>query len=86
MGIFGFVSGTPIRLVQPQRLCFYCRTVSNTSSAIESDRYSTLPVSANQLLRVMELKQLAKKLGFSRIKPENKQHVVLETFHREGVR
>ena len=26
----------------------------------------------------MELKQLAKKLGFSRIKPENKQHVVLE--------
>ncbi|MBE8968412.1 hypothetical protein IQ277_19955 [Nostocales cyanobacterium LEGE 12452] len=54
--------------------------------AIESDRYSTLPVSANQLLRVMELKQLAKKLGFSRIKPENKQHVVLETFHREGVR
>ncbi|MBD2562032.1 MULTISPECIES: transcription-repair coupling factor [Nostoc] len=44
-----------------------------------SDRYGTLPVSANQLLRVMELKQLAKKLGFSRIKPENKQHVVLET-------
>ncbi|MEH2167243.1 MAG: transcription-repair coupling factor [Nostoc sp.] len=44
-----------------------------------SDRYGSLPVSANQLLRVMELKQLAKKLGFSRIKPENKQHVVLET-------
>ncbi|BAY76615.1 transcription-repair coupling factor [Nostoc linckia NIES-25] len=44
-----------------------------------SDRYGTLPVPANQLLRVMELKQLAKKLGFSRIKPESKQHVVLET-------
>ncbi|MEH2174627.1 transcription-repair coupling factor [Nostoc sp.] len=44
-----------------------------------SDRYGSLPVPANQLLRVMELKQLAKKLGFSRIKPENKQHVVLET-------
>ncbi|MHC0064983.1 transcription-repair coupling factor [Nostoc sp. UIC 10890] len=44
-----------------------------------SDRYGTLPVPANQLLRVMELKQLAKKLGFSRIKPEQKQHVVLET-------
>ncbi|WP_341530664.1 transcription-repair coupling factor [Nostoc sp. UHCC 0302] len=44
-----------------------------------SDRFGTLPVPANQLLRVMELKQLAKKLGFSRIKPENKQHVVLET-------
>ncbi|QSJ17956.1 transcription-repair coupling factor [Nostoc sp. UHCC 0702] len=43
------------------------------------DRYGTLPVPANQLLRVMELKQLAKKLGFSRIKPENKQHIVLET-------
>ncbi|MDB9355885.1 hypothetical protein PN486_06460, partial [Nodularia spumigena CS-587/03] len=44
-----------------------------------SDRYGALPVPANQLLRVMELKQLAKKLGFSRIKPENKQHIVLET-------
>ena len=44
-----------------------------------TDRYGTIPVSANQLLRVMELKQLAKNLGFSRIKPENKQHIVLET-------
>lgn len=44
-----------------------------------SDRYGTIPTSANQLLRVMELKQLAKNLGFSRIKPENKQHIVLET-------
>ncbi|MEH2202219.1 MAG: TRCF domain-containing protein [Nostoc sp.] len=46
---------------------------------MESDRFATLPVSANQLLQVMQLKQLAKKLGFSRIKPENKQYVVLET-------
>jgi transcription-repair coupling factor (superfamily II helicase) len=44
-----------------------------------SDRYGAIPTPASQLLRVMELKQLAKKLGFSRIKPENKQHVVLET-------
>ena len=44
-----------------------------------SDRYGTVPVPATQLLRVMELKQMAKKLGFSRIKPENKQHIVLET-------
>jgi transcription-repair coupling factor (superfamily II helicase) len=44
-----------------------------------SDRYGTVPTPANQLLRVMELKQLGKKLGFSRIKPEAKQHVVLET-------
>ena len=44
-----------------------------------SDRYGTIPPAANQLLRVVELKQIAKSLGFSRIKPEDKQHVVLET-------
>lgn len=44
-----------------------------------NDRYGAIPTPAFQLLRVMELKQLGKKLGFSRIKPENKQHVVLET-------
>ncbi|MBF2064748.1 MAG: transcription-repair coupling factor [Calothrix sp. C42_A2020_038] len=44
-----------------------------------NDRYGTIPKPALQLLKVMELKQLAKNLGFSRIKPENKQHVVLET-------
>ena len=43
------------------------------------DRYGVVPVPARQLLRVMELKQLGKKLGFSRIKPEGKQHIVLET-------
>ncbi|WP_088240368.1 transcription-repair coupling factor [Calothrix rhizosoleniae] len=43
------------------------------------DRYGIVPPPATQLLRVMELKQMAKKLGFSRIKPENKQHIVLET-------
>lgn len=43
------------------------------------DRYGAIPGSAHQLLRVMELKQIAKKLGFSRIKPEKKQHVILET-------
>lgn len=44
-----------------------------------TDRYGTLPVAAQQLLRVIELKQVARKLGFSRIKPEGAQHVVLET-------
>ncbi|WP_353932854.1 transcription-repair coupling factor [Okeanomitos corallinicola TIOX110] len=44
-----------------------------------TDRYGAIPVPANQLLRIMELKQLAKNIGFSRIKPENKQHIVLET-------
>ncbi|NET04545.1 MAG: transcription-repair coupling factor [Symploca sp. SIO2B6] len=43
------------------------------------DRYGPVPAVAMQLLRVMELKQVAKSLGFSRIKPEGKQHVVLET-------
>jgi transcription-repair coupling factor (superfamily II helicase) len=44
-----------------------------------SDRYGTIPIAATQLLRVMELKQIGKALGFSRIKPDGKQHVVLET-------
>jgi len=43
------------------------------------DRYGAIPPAAQQLLKVMELKQVAKSLGFSRIKPEGKQHVVLET-------
>ncbi|MBD1856944.1 MULTISPECIES: transcription-repair coupling factor [Leptolyngbya] len=43
------------------------------------DWYGQIPLAAQQLLRVMELKQIAKKLGFSRIKPEGKQHVILET-------
>jgi len=44
-----------------------------------SDRYGPIPKAAQQLLRVMELKQVAKKVGFSRVAPEGKQHVVLET-------
>ncbi len=44
-----------------------------------SDRYGEIPKAAKQLLCVMELKQVAKQLGFSRIKPEAKQHIVLET-------
>ncbi|AKG22438.1 transcription-repair coupling factor [Calothrix sp. 336/3] len=44
-----------------------------------TDRYGNIPTPATQLLRVMELKQLGKKLGFSRIKPESKQHIILET-------
>lgn len=44
-----------------------------------SDRYGAVPPAARQLLRVMELKQVARKLGFSRIKPDGKQHVILET-------
>jgi transcription-repair coupling factor (superfamily II helicase) len=44
-----------------------------------SDRFGTVPPAALQLIRVMELKQTARKLGFSRIKPEGSQHILLET-------
>jgi transcription-repair coupling factor (superfamily II helicase) len=44
-----------------------------------SDRYGPIPIAAQQLMRVVELKQIAKKLGFSRIKPEGNQHIILET-------
>ncbi|WOB45422.1 transcription-repair coupling factor [Thermoleptolyngbya oregonensis NK1-22] len=44
-----------------------------------SDRYGPIPPAALQLFRVVELKQIAKKLGFSRIKPDGKQHILLET-------
>lgn len=44
-----------------------------------SDRYGVIPKAALQLLRVVELKQVARKLGFARIKPEGNQHIVLET-------
>lgn len=44
-----------------------------------SDRYGPIPTAALQLIRVVELKQIAKKLGFSRIKPDGPQHVSLET-------
>ncbi|MEQ8754137.1 MAG: transcription-repair coupling factor [Coleofasciculus sp. G1-WW12-02] len=44
-----------------------------------NDRYGSLPAPVEQLLRIVQLKQVAKSLGFSRIKPEGKQHIVLET-------
>ncbi|CAA9371650.1 Transcription-repair coupling factor [uncultured Leptolyngbya sp.] len=44
-----------------------------------SDRYGAIPAAALQLIRIVELKQVAKKCGFSRIKPDGTQHIVLET-------
>jgi transcription-repair coupling factor (superfamily II helicase) len=44
-----------------------------------SDRYGAIPHAALQLIKVMELKQVAKKIGFSRIRPDGKQHIILET-------
>jgi transcription-repair coupling factor (superfamily II helicase) len=43
------------------------------------DRYGPVPAAAEHLFRLVELKQIAKRLGFSHIKPEGKQHVILET-------
>ncbi|NER34590.1 MAG: transcription-repair coupling factor [Oscillatoria sp. SIO1A7] len=51
----------------------------NAIAAEWTDRYGSIPAAAQQLLQVVELKQLAKSLGFSRIKPEGKQNIVLET-------
>ena len=63
------------------------RTVASVSSRREltqiieewNDCYGKVPVPAMQLIKVMELKLIAKRIGFSRIKPEGKQHVVLES-------
>jgi transcription-repair coupling factor (superfamily II helicase) len=44
-----------------------------------SDRYGAIPSPVEQLFKVIELKQLARSLGFSRIKVEGKQNIVLET-------
>lgn len=63
------------------------RAVASASSKTEltqiaadwCDRYGNLPDPVQHLLQVMELKQIAKAIGFSRIKPEGKQNIVLET-------
>ncbi|WOD41389.1 transcription-repair coupling factor [Nodosilinea sp. E11] len=44
-----------------------------------SDRFGPIPHATAQLVRMLELKLVAKQTGFSRIKPEGKQHVVMET-------
>ncbi|MEO1635700.1 MAG: TRCF domain-containing protein, partial [Cyanobacteria bacterium J06631_9] len=44
-----------------------------------NDRYGNIPPAVGQLVKVLELKQIAKPLGFSRIKPEGKQNILMET-------
>jgi transcription-repair coupling factor (superfamily II helicase) len=69
-----------------QKMSAY-RAIASASSRAEvaqiaadwSDRYGPIPNAAQQLMRVVELKQVARRLGFSRIKPEGNQHIVLET-------
>jgi transcription-repair coupling factor (superfamily II helicase) len=43
-----------------------------------NDRYGKIPAPAGQLIKVVELKQIAKRLGFSRIK-QAQTHIILET-------
>ncbi len=43
------------------------------------DRYGNLPTPVEQLLKVAKFKQIAKSLGFSKIKSDGKQHIILET-------
>jgi transcription-repair coupling factor (superfamily II helicase) len=52
--------------------------VTNVTAELR-DRYGELPLATQQLLKVIELKLLAKKIGISRIKLESKQHIILET-------
>ena len=44
-----------------------------------NDRFGPIPPAVEQLVKMLELKQIAKPLGFARIRPEGKQHIVLET-------
>ncbi len=63
------------------------RSVASVSSRRElaqiieewNDCYGNVPSPAMQLIKIMELKLIAKRIGFSRIKPEGKQHVMLES-------
>ncbi|MEA5419382.1 transcription-repair coupling factor [Spirulina sp. CCNP1310] len=69
-----------------QKMAAY-RAVSSSLSEREllqieeawGDRYGSIPQPALQLIQVVKLKQIAKSLGFSRIKPDGPQHIVLET-------
>ena len=69
-----------------QKIIAY-RTVAVASSKKEldlivaewSERYGSIPDPVKQLLKTIELKQLSKSLGFSHIKIEGKNSVVLKT-------
>jgi len=43
------------------------------------DRYGVLPSPVEQLFKIIELKHIARSIGFSRIKSDGKQHIILET-------
>jgi transcription-repair coupling factor (superfamily II helicase) len=59
--------------------CASSKTELNQIAIEWRDRYGNLPSPVEQLLQAIELKQIAKSLGFSRVKSDGKQHVLLET-------
>jgi transcription-repair coupling factor (superfamily II helicase) len=69
-----------------QKMSAY-RSLASADSKVElmqiaadlSDRFGPIPHATAQLIRMLELKLVAKAAGISRIKPEGKQHVVMET-------
>ncbi len=71
----------------PDRKMSAYRAIASTTSRHElglileewQDCYGPLPHPAQQLARVVELKQIARRLGIVRIRPEGKQNVLLET-------
>ena len=74
-------------IADPEQKMDAYRAVATASSKKElvqiaaewEDRYGSIPSATQQLIQVMELKQIAKAIGFSRVKPEGKQNIVLET-------
>ena len=74
-------------IADPEQKMDAYRAVATASSKKElvqiaaewEDRYGAIPSATQQLIQVMELKQIAKAIGFSRVKPEGKQNIVLET-------
>ena len=74
-------------IADPEQKMDAYRAVATASSKKElvqiaaewEDRYGAMPAATQQLIQVMELKQIAKAIGFSRVKPEGKQNIVLET-------
>ncbi|MGB2926030.1 MAG: transcription-repair coupling factor [Limnothrix sp.] len=74
-------------ITDPEQKLDAYRMITQSSSKAEllriasgwTERYGKLPNSVEQLLQVIELKSMAKSLGFSRIKLEGKQNISLET-------
>ncbi len=80
-----FIPADYIRDTESKMSAYREAAAATTSEELEQvarswrDRYGEIPTATQQLLRIMELKLLAKKLGISRIRPEGKQNLVLDT-------